>query len=205
MTVSPRLRFEIFRRDDHACRYCGGRAPDVALTVDHVVPTTLGGSDEPGNLVTACADCNAGKSATAPDQNIVDDVAADALRWASALREATNSRAARRQEIEKFQAAFEISWNAWTYESSDYDDDGKRIAVRATFDLPPDWRNTMERFYSLNVDPAFLEFAIDIAMRADTRRRRSSEFKYMCGVVYRELERRSEMAREILRQMDATT
>lgn len=62
MTVSKRLRFEILRRDNHACRYCGGVAPDATITVDHVVPVALGGSDDPSNLVAACKDCNAGKS-----------------------------------------------------------------------------------------------------------------------------------------------
>ena len=32
MAVSKRLRFEILRRDNHACRYCGQMAPDVKLT-----------------------------------------------------------------------------------------------------------------------------------------------------------------------------
>ncbi|MEJ7724319.1 MAG: hypothetical protein WKF64_08445 [Ilumatobacteraceae bacterium] len=35
--ISRRLRFEILRRDGHTCRYCGARAPDVPLTVDHVI------------------------------------------------------------------------------------------------------------------------------------------------------------------------
>jgi 5-methylcytosine-specific restriction endonuclease McrA len=62
VSVSKRLRYEVLRRDDHACRYCGHTAPDVPLTVDHVIPVALGGTDEPENLVTACKDCNAGKS-----------------------------------------------------------------------------------------------------------------------------------------------
>ena len=57
MPVSKRLRYEILRRDNHACRYCGGTAPDVVITVDHVVPVALGGSDDAGNLVAACKDC----------------------------------------------------------------------------------------------------------------------------------------------------
>jgi 5-methylcytosine-specific restriction endonuclease McrA len=67
MTVSKRARYEVLRRDNHTCRYCGGKAPDVALTVDHVTPVALGGTDGPGNLVAACRDCNAGKAASHPD------------------------------------------------------------------------------------------------------------------------------------------
>lgn len=84
MAVSKRLRYEILRRDNHTCRYCGASAPDVKLTVDHVLPVALGGGDAPTNLVTACRDCNAGKSSSNPDQPLVDDVSADALRWAKA-------------------------------------------------------------------------------------------------------------------------
>ncbi|AWN05089.1 HNH endonuclease [Gordonia phage Easley] len=40
MAVSKRLRYEILRRDNHTCRYCGATAPDVPLTVDHVVPVS---------------------------------------------------------------------------------------------------------------------------------------------------------------------
>ena len=41
MAVSKRLRYEILRRDNHTCRYCGESAPDVKLTIDHVVPVSL--------------------------------------------------------------------------------------------------------------------------------------------------------------------
>lgn len=36
MAVSKRLRYEILRRDNHTCRYCGGAAPDVVLTEDAI-------------------------------------------------------------------------------------------------------------------------------------------------------------------------
>ena len=61
-STSTRTRFEVFKRDGFACRYCGRRAPDVELHVDHVVPVAAGGTNDSINLVTACADCNAGKS-----------------------------------------------------------------------------------------------------------------------------------------------
>lgn len=54
-------RFAVLRRDGFACRYCGAKAPDVVLHVDHVVPRSAGGSDDEGNLVSACASCNLGK------------------------------------------------------------------------------------------------------------------------------------------------
>ena len=98
MAVSKRLRFEVLRRDNHACRYCGGSAPDVTLTVDHVVPVALGGSDDPSNLVAACRDCNSGKSSVPPDAVLVSDVSQDALRWARAMEQVTVIRQSERAE-----------------------------------------------------------------------------------------------------------
>jgi hypothetical protein len=61
--VSKRLRFEILKRDMFCCQYCGSRAaPDVQMHVDHVIPVCDGGATISLNLVTACEDCNAGKS-----------------------------------------------------------------------------------------------------------------------------------------------
>jgi 5-methylcytosine-specific restriction endonuclease McrA len=45
------------------CQYCGRSAPDVELQVDHVHPQSLGGATVLENLVTACVECNVGKSA----------------------------------------------------------------------------------------------------------------------------------------------
>lgn len=42
----------------------------TAKTLNHVIPLALGGGDEPENLITACADCNAGKSSSNPDAPI---------------------------------------------------------------------------------------------------------------------------------------
>lgn len=118
MAVPRRLRFEILRRDGHACRYCGAMAPDVKLTVDHVIPTALGGSDEATNLVTACADCNSGKTSTGPESVIVEDVAADALRWSRALQAAAHNLLADRELIDALTDRFLDVWNSWTYEET---------------------------------------------------------------------------------------
>lgn len=115
MAISRRLRFEILRRDNHACRYCGRRAPDVELTVDHVIPTTLGGSDDPSNLVAACSDCNSGKSSVPADAPLVAEVAADALRWRRAIEQAQIEFAAERQLVQSLLTQFEHAWRSWTY------------------------------------------------------------------------------------------
>jgi 5-methylcytosine-specific restriction endonuclease McrA len=67
MAVSKRLRYEILRRDNHTCKYCGATAPTVPLRVDHVTPVALGGTDTPDNLVTSCEPCNSGKSSSTVD------------------------------------------------------------------------------------------------------------------------------------------
>jgi hypothetical protein len=70
--LSKKLRFEVFKRDSFKCVYCGRSAPDVVLHVDHIVPASKGGTNEITNLVTACADCNLGKSdRTLDDQSTV--------------------------------------------------------------------------------------------------------------------------------------
>jgi len=59
------LRFSILRRDGWQCKYCGRTPADgVKLHVDHIVAKARGGLDNPDNLITACVDCNLGKSAS---------------------------------------------------------------------------------------------------------------------------------------------
>ena len=58
-----RIRFEIFKRDNFTCQYCG-RSPlrhGSVLHIDHVTPRIKGGLDSPENLITSCSDCNYGK------------------------------------------------------------------------------------------------------------------------------------------------
>lgn len=60
--LTKTVRFEVFKRDKFSCQYCGRSAPDVVLEVDHIVPVSEGGSNDIMNLVTACRDCNRGKT-----------------------------------------------------------------------------------------------------------------------------------------------
>jgi hypothetical protein len=63
--VSPKMRFEVLRRDSFTCRYCGQSAPNVILHIDHITPVSNGGVSDISNLVTACSACNYGKGASA--------------------------------------------------------------------------------------------------------------------------------------------
>ena len=64
-SIPAGLRFQVLRRDGYTCRYCGAKAPAAPLHVDHVVPWVEVRCHEIHNLVTACQDCNLGKSARA--------------------------------------------------------------------------------------------------------------------------------------------
>lgn len=57
-----KLRFEVLNRDNFTCRYCGRKAPEVILHIDHITPKSEGGTNALENLATACEECNLGKS-----------------------------------------------------------------------------------------------------------------------------------------------
>jgi hypothetical protein len=60
-----KMRFEILKRDNFACQYCGrrpGNGEDVILHIDHIYPASKGGEWSEDNLITSCRECNSGKS-----------------------------------------------------------------------------------------------------------------------------------------------
>jgi len=54
--IDARISWNVFRRDNYTCRYCGRN--DVPLTVDHVVLWEDGGPSIEENLISACKKCN---------------------------------------------------------------------------------------------------------------------------------------------------
>lgn len=188
MAVSKRLRYEILRRDNHACRYCGGHAPDVVLTVDHVVPVALGGTDDPTNLVAACKDCNAGKSASNPDAPLVDQVRDDMLRWRHAMLVSAEMTMAEREQRNSFREWFRECWDQWHYEL-----DGKPT----TLPLPVDWPDAIDRFGAAGLRADDIAEAVDQTM---LRRYVRDLFKYFCGVCWTMIQQRQELAAAYLRE-----
>lgn len=67
--IRKSVRFEVLKRDSFTCQYCGQKAPDVVLQIDHITPVADGGTNDILNLVTSCRECNSGKS----DRRLSDD------------------------------------------------------------------------------------------------------------------------------------
>jgi 5-methylcytosine-specific restriction endonuclease McrA len=65
----PFSRRNIFKRDHMTCQYCGARPGSEELTIDHVVPRSLGGTSTWDNCVLACVSCNARKANRTPEQS----------------------------------------------------------------------------------------------------------------------------------------
>lgn len=64
----PLTRRTVFARDQYTCQYCGAQPGRGDLTLDHVVPRSLGGETKWENVVTACRACNQRKGNQMPAQ-----------------------------------------------------------------------------------------------------------------------------------------
>jgi len=61
-------RRNIFARDKNRCQYCGKRYPTSELSLDHVIPRTMGGQSVWENIVCACTQCNVKKGGRTPHE-----------------------------------------------------------------------------------------------------------------------------------------
>lgn len=59
--IPPRLRHEVFKRDNYRCRECGATNKETTLEIDHIVPVAKGGNNDLSNLQTLCKTCNRAK------------------------------------------------------------------------------------------------------------------------------------------------
>ncbi len=60
-------RKNILTRDSNRCQYCGTHKGP--MTIDHIIPKTIGGRESWENLVCSCARCNNKKGDQTPDQS----------------------------------------------------------------------------------------------------------------------------------------
>ena len=61
-------RRNIYARDSSTCQYCRKKLPTSELSLDHVIPRSLGGKTVWENLVCCCVKCNARKGGRTPHQ-----------------------------------------------------------------------------------------------------------------------------------------
>lgn len=172
--VNKRLRFEILRRDQFRCYYCGvrGNETECGLTIDHVVPVSLGGSNAPENLVSACGNCNFGKGAASLESETVSEVAAVDARRAEHKADAVSSAA---EAIERGRAYVETVIEAW------------RASAPSYAKLPPDADARISSWFDEGIPDALIAHAFTVAW-ARRHVPTAAKFRYATGVVRRLLE-----------------
>jgi diadenosine tetraphosphate (Ap4A) HIT family hydrolase len=61
--VSGSTRYNVLKRAKYRCELCGAHETQVALHVDHIIPRSKGGPDDPSNFQALCQTCNTNKRA----------------------------------------------------------------------------------------------------------------------------------------------
>lgn len=171
--ISKKLRFDVFKRDGFACKYCGATPSEtVVLEVDHIHPVASGGTNEIDNLLTACFACNRGKGAeplSVIPQSLEEKAAIVAEREAQirAYYEVLEARKARKDE--------ELWAIADVYMQRFHDDGIQRSRM-----------SSIRQFLD-HLDYFEVLEAMEIA--CDRKYTKTSAFAYFCGVCWRKIRR----------------
>ena len=64
--ITADTRVEVIRKSEYRCGYCG--KADGPFDVDHIIPVSQGGSNDPTNLIAACWPCNRSKGGRTPGE-----------------------------------------------------------------------------------------------------------------------------------------
>lgn len=123
--ISKKIRFDVFKRDNFTCQYCGRTAPDVILEVDHINPVNNGGDNNIMNLITSCFDCNRGKGKRKLTENEEIKLQIEQLKEINKKREQLEMLLKWKKELDKFEdeqveKIENLLQNATGYNFSDY-------------------------------------------------------------------------------------
>lgn len=173
MAITKRTRFEVLRRDNHTCQYCGAKAPDVTLQIDHVMPIALGGDDKPSNLVTACRDCNSGKSSIPPDSPLVQGLSEKAAAYALGMVDKMTRFRASIDTAEQFIEEFDEAWSKWNFTGTD-----------RSVPLPADYELSLLKWSQMGIPFRVVDMAIPKAMKKPGLRGDDAVFQYLSGIVW---------------------
>lgn len=167
--ISKRLRFEIFKRDGFKCKYCGATNDASQLHVDHVIPVSRGGSNDPLNLVTACILCNSGKS-DVPLSSLPESIE---IRHKAEKKAKKSLEAMARTAIEKTELIDNCQWAVADIFMEAFNEDGIR----------KDWLASIRMFVS-RMDLHDVIEAMTISTLKMPHNKRKC-FLYFCGICWR--------------------
>jgi hypothetical protein len=169
LSISKKIRFEVFKRDGFACAYCGKTPPTVTLEIDHIEPKSRNGKDRIENLITACFDCNRGKS-NIPLDKIPNKISEnleilkeqeDQLREYRKMVKKIEKR--ERDDINEIDSMYSSQYPGWSFS-----DNFKAISLKKFLSLLPKHK---------------VKEAICIAIRKFPKDR-DNVIKYFCGVCW---------------------
>jgi hypothetical protein len=168
-SLSKKIRFEVFKRDGFICQYCGAHPPHAVLEVDHIHSVAAGGLNEMDNLVTACFDCNRGKS----DRSLSD--------VPISLQEKAAEVIEREAQIKGYQAAL-------SQKKHRIEEEGER--VREVYERFNDGYTLNEKSMvtvRMFVERLGVHVVCDAMELAHAKARANQEFKYFCGICWNKI------------------
>lgn len=166
MAICKKLRFEVFKRDNFTCQYCG-RTPPQILEIDHIISKSQGGTDEFDNLITACFDCNRGKG-----KNLLTSIKKKAI-----IKE--NLRKLKLQE-EQLKEFYKLKECQKKRTEKEIDEIERNFFIGTEGVFAPHGRESIKRFLSIFPKQKILE-AVGIAQKILNGEHR---FKYMCKILH---------------------
>lgn len=172
--LSKSLRFEVFKRDSFTCQYCGAHPPHVVLEIDHIQAVSAGGTNDQDNLVTACFDCNRGKS----DRALCDvplslhDKAADVIEREAQIK---GYQAAINQKKQRIEEEGELVREVYERFNPGYTLNEKSMVTVRMF-----------------VDRLGVYQVCDAMEIAHAKARKDQEFKYFCGICWNKIREASQ-------------
>jgi hypothetical protein len=169
--ITKKKRFEVFKRDEFTCQYCGATPPSAILQVDHIHPVKLGGDNHMDNLITSCQQCNLGKSAT-PLTSIPESLSERAAK--------VKEREQQIAEYGKVMAAKRARIEAEAWEVAASLEDRERVESYSS-----DKMRSIEMFLA-HLPLHEVIHAADTATSV-TDIGSESQFKYFCGVCWRKI------------------
>lgn len=174
ISLTKKQRFNVFKRDAFTCQYCGATPPGAVMEVDHIHPVSQGGKNSIDNLVTACFDCNRGKSdglLTSLPESVADKTAfmQEKLEQLKEFERLIKSkRKLEEKQIDEVQDAFKVHFDG--------------------FSFSPKFRESVRLFLSKMSS----HIVVDYMHLACTRiPRRDDAIKYFCGICWKTIKTES--------------